>query len=85
MLIISNSVVFRTVGWVLASVGYNSIIGILPAGPITDLVRTLDLVLTPQVRVKSTLMSENLFPTRQLHKPWPEMLSGQFGTWLPGL
>ena len=45
------AVVFRTVGWVLASIGYNSIIGSLPAGPITDLVRTLDLVLTPQVGV----------------------------------
>ena len=45
------AVVFRTVGWVLASIGYNSIISSLPAGPITDLVRTLDLVLTPQVGV----------------------------------
>ena len=49
------AVVFRTVGWVLASIGYNSIIGSLPAGPITDLVRTLDLVLTPQVGVFTLL------------------------------
>ena len=61
MLIISNPVVFRTVGWVLASIGYNSIIEILPAGPITDLVRTLDLVLTPQVRVKKTSTLMGLF------------------------
>ena len=62
---------FRTVGWVLASIGYNSIIGSLPAGPITDLVRTLDLVLTPQVCVKtpSTSLKPVEFPQNTLfHK-----------------
>ena len=54
------AVVFRTVGWVLASFGYNSIIGSLPAGPITDLVRTLDLVLTPQVGVLHPFCHENI-------------------------
>ena len=91
--IVFPPVVFRTVGWVLASIGYNSIIGSLPAGPITDLVRTLDLVLTPQVCVKTPSTSlkpvespQNTLPQiRQLHKPWPETLFGQFGTWLPGL
>ena len=60
------AVVFRTVGWVLASIGYNSIIGSLPAGPITDLVRTLDLVLTPQVRVLHSFVMKTIFPVSRL-------------------
>ena len=79
------AVVFRTVGWVLASIGYNSIIGSLPAGPITDLVRTLDLVLTPQVGVLHPFVMKTLFPvSRQLLKPWLEMPCGRSGTWLLG-
>ena len=79
------AVVFRTVGWVLASIGYNSIIGSLPAGPITDLVRTLDLVLTPQVGVLYPFVMKTWFPaSRQLLKHWQEMPCGQSGTWLLG-
>ena len=63
MLTYLNPVVFRTVGWVLASIGYNSVIGSLPAGPVTDLVRTLDLVLTPQVKEVVGFSQKNLsFP-----------------------